>query len=325
MCNESGTRDCGMVTKGLYFDSATLYYRAFFAVPDSVKAPDGTPSGAVRGFLDMVSTLITQFPAEYVAFAWDDDWRPQWRVDLIPSYKTHRLEPDARLVDATEEVVPDDLSPQITAIAQILDAIGLPRLGEIGFEADDILGSLIAQYDHPADVVTGDRDLFQLVNDSEQTRVLSITKGIKNLAFVDDAFLVEKYGVTGRQYADFAALRGDPSDGLPGVRGIGEKTASALIGQWDSIANLMQALEQDNDQISASARKKLLSHREDLANMQKVVQVRTDAKVTVNLAPHSKVKNAKALAELAVDWGITRQINALLKALNLEQLDSVNP
>ena len=313
-----------MVTKGLYFDSATLYYRAFFAVPDSVKAPDGTPSGAVRGFLDMVSTLITQFPAEYVVFAWDDDWRPQWRVDLIPSYKTHRLEPDSRLVGAAEEVVPDDLSPQITAIAQILDAIGVPRLGEIGFEADDILGSLIAQYDHPADVVTGDRDLFQLVNDSEQTRVLSITKGIKNLAFVDDTFLVEKYGVTGRQYADFAALRGDPSDGLPGVRGIGEKTASALIGQWDSIANLMQALEQDNNQISASVRKKLLSHREDLASMQKVVQVRTDAQVTANLAPHSKVKNATALAEIAVDWGITRQINALLKALNLEQLDSVN-
>lgn len=312
-----------MVNKGLYFDSATLYYRAFFAVPDSVKAPDGTPSGAIRGFLDMVSTLVTQFPASHVVFAWDDDWRPQWRVDLIPSYKTHRLEPDTRIAGTGEEEVPDDLSPQITAIAQVLDAIGVPRLGEVGFEADDILGSLIAQYDHPADVVTGDRDLFQLVNDTEQTRVLSITKGLKNLALVDDAFLLEKYGVNGSQYADFAALRGDASDGLPGVRGIGEKTASALISQWETIENLMQAVLAETEEISKGVRAKLMAHENDLANMQKVVRVRSDAKITRNLKPHSKIKDVKALVELADAWGITRQVNALLKALNLDQLDSV--
>ena len=313
-----------MVTRGLYFDSATLYYRAFFAVPSSVKAPDGTPSGAIRGFLDMVSTLVTQFPADHVVFAWDDDWRPQWRVDLIPSYKTHRLEPDSRVVGTQEEAVPDDLSPQISAIAQILDAIGLPRLGEIGFEADDILGSLIAQYDHPADVVTGDRDLFQLVCDTGDTRVLSITKGIRNLAIVDDAYLLEKYGVTGAQYADFAALRGDASDGLPGVKGIGEKTASALIAEWESIENLMAAVTHGDEQLGNSARTKLLAHADDLESMQKVVRVRTDAKVTRKLAPYSNVKDAKALADLASQWGITRQVNALLTALNLELLDSVN-
>ena len=313
-----------MVTRGLYFDSATLYYRAFFAVPDSVKAPDGTPSGAVRGFLDMVSTLVTQFPADHVVFAWDDDWRPQWRVDLIPTYKTHRLEPDARLTGTSEEEVPDDLSPQITAIAQILDAIGVPRLGEIGFEADDILGSLISQHDHPADVVTGDRDLFQLVSDSGQTRVLSITKGLKNLAIVDDAYLVDKYGVTGSQYADFATLRGDSSDGLPGVRGIGEKTASTLISQWESIENLMQEVLSENQEISASSRKKLFEHRDELTNMQKVVRVRTDAKSTHELSPIQSVRDLEALETLAAEWGIFRQINGLLKALNLPQLDSVN-
>lgn len=313
-----------MVTRGLYFDSATLYYRAFFAVPSSVKAPDGTPSGAVRGFLDMVSTLVTQFPADHVVFAWDDDWRPQWRVDLIPSYKTHRLEPDTRMGGKGEEDVPDDLSPQITAIAKILDAIGVPRLGEVGFEADDILGSLIAQYDHPADVVTGDRDLFQLVSDAGQTRVLSITKGIKNLVIVDDAYLREKYGVKGSQYADFATLRGDASDGLPGVRGIGEKTASALIGEWESIEKLMQAVLADDAEVGNSARTKLLAGADDLANMQKVVRVRTDAKVTKKLRPYSKVRHPETLAQLATEWGITRQVNALLKALKLEQLDSVN-
>jgi 5'-3' exonuclease len=193
-----------------------------------------------------------------------------------------------------------------------------------GFEADDILGSLIAQYEHPADVVTGDRDLFQLVSDTGNTRVLSITKGIRNLAIVDDAYLMEKYGVTGRQYADFAALRGDASDGLPGVKGIGEKTASALIGQWESIENLMLAVTQENEQVANSARAKLLAHADDLESMQKVVRVRTDAKVTRKLAPHSTVKDANTLSELASRWGISRQVNALLKALNLEQLDSVN-
>ena len=312
-----------MVARGLYFDSATLYYRAFFAVPDSVRAPDGTPSGAVRGFLDMVSTLINQFPAEHVVFAWDDDWRPQWRVDLIPTYKTHRLEPDTRIVGEGVEIVPDDLSPQITAIAQILDAIGMPRLGEMGFEADDILGSLVAQHDHPADIVTGDRDLFQLVSDLGQTRVLSITKGLKNLAVVDDAFLLEKYGVTGRQYADFAALRGDASDGLPGVRGIGEKTASALIGQWDTLAKLSQAVLDEDELLGSSARKKLLEQIDDLSKMQKVVRVRDDAKVTRKLKPVTRIKDLEVLAELANEWGITRQINQLLKALNLPQLDNV--
>lgn len=313
-----------MVTRGLYFDSATLYYRAFFAVPSSVKAPDGTPSGAVRGFLDMVSTLVTQFPAQHVVCAWDDDWRPQWRVDLIPSYKTHRLEPDERIVGALEEDVPDDLSPQITAIAQILDAIGVPRLGENGFEADDILGSLVAQYDYEVDVVTGDRDLFQLVSDTRRTRVLSITKGLKNLAIVNDAYLVEKYGVAGYQYADFAALRGDASDGLPGVKGIGEKTASALIGQWESIEKLMEAVRAENEKVPASAQKKLLAQAHELPNMQKVVRVRTDAQVTRKLMPNTTIKDGKALADLASYWGITRQVNALLKALNLGQLDSVN-
>ena len=312
-----------MVTRGLYFDSATLYYRAFFAVPSSVKAPDGTPSGAVRGFLDMVSSLVTQFPAQHVVFAWDDDWRPRWRVDLIPSYKTHRLEPDARIVGTVEEDIPDDLSPQITAIAQILDAIGVPRLGEVGFEADDILGSLVAQYDHPADIVTGDRDLFQLVSNAAQTRVLSITKGIKNLAIVDDEYLVEKYGVAGSQYADFAALRGDASDGLPGVKGIGEKTASSLIARWESIEKLMDAVHADNEEVAGSARTKLMAHAHELANIQKVVRVRTDAKVTRKLIPYANVKDAEVLSDLATEWGITRQVNALLKALNLAQLDSV--
>ena len=313
-----------MVKRGLYFDSATLYYRAFFAVPDSVRNAQGQPSGAIRGFLDMVATIITQFPAEHVVFAWDDDWRPQWRVELVPSYKTHRLEPDSRLAGEDEEEVPDELGPQITAIAQILDAIGLPRLGERGFEADDILGSLVAQHEIECDVVTGDRDLFQLVSDAGQTRVISITKGVRNLEIVDDTFLLEKYGVAGHQYADFATLRGDSSDGLPGVRGIGEKTASQLISTWGSLDALMAAFEREDELLKPAVVKKLAASIDMIEPASKVVHVRSDSTVTTKLEAPSSIADERELLDLVGQWGIKRQVNQLLSALGLPVLDSVD-
>ena len=312
-----------MVNRGLYFDSATLYYRAFFAVPDSIRNSAGQPSGAVRGFLDMVSTIASQFPSDRVVFAWDDDWRPAWRVELIPSYKTHRLEPDARLTGEAEEEVPDDLGPQIDAIAQILDAIGLPRLGEIGFEADDILGSLVAQHDIACDIVTGDRDLFQLVSDVGQTRVISITKGVRNLQIVDDAFLVEKYGIAGHQYADFATLRGDASDGLPGVRGIGEKTASSLISTWGNLDQLLEALQQGDASISAGVARKFAEAQDSIEPARQVVRVRTDATVTGRVESPTGIANVDVLSECVAHWGVKRQVNQLLSVLGLPNLDSV--
>ena len=311
------------MVSGLFFDSATMYYRAFFAVPDSVRAPDGTPSGAVRGFLDMAATIVAQYPAELVAFAWDDDWRPDWRVELIPSYKTHRLEPDARISGSDEEEVPDDLAIQITAIGEILDAMGVARLGEPGFEADDILGSLVAQYSMPTTVVTGDKDLFQLVNDVAECRVLSITKGLKNLFLVTDDYLLENFGVSGNQYAGFAALRGDPSDGLPGVKGIGAKGAANLIATAGTLERLVEAVVNDEDLVSPAHRKKLLEQIDEIPKMMQVVQVRTDATVTKNLKPVAEIKDLGALSDLSADWGVQRQVNRLLVALNLPKLDSV--
>ena len=312
-----------MVNRGLYFDSATLYYRAFFAMPDSIRNSAGQPSGAVRGFLDMVSTIASQFPSDRVVFAWDDDWRPAWRVELIPSYKTHRLEPDARLTGEAEEEIPDDLGPQIDAIAQILDAIGLPRLGEIGFEADDILGSLVAQHDIACDIVTGDRDLFQLVSDVGHTRVISITKGVRNLQIVDDAFLVEKYGIAGHQYADFATLRGDASDGLPGVRGIGEKTASSLISTWGNLDQLLEALQQGDASISAGVARKFAEAQDSIEPARQVVRVRTDATVTGRIESPTGIANVDVLSECVAHWGVKRQVNQVLSVLGLPNLDSV--
>jgi len=302
--------------RGLYFDTATLYYRAFFAVPESIVAPDGSPSGAVRGFLDMVSTLHQQFPAEVVVFAWDDDWRPQWRVDLIPSYKTHRLvEVDALGVSVEE--VPDALSPQVDAIARILDSIGLPRLGQIGFEADDILGSLVDQYDLPADVVTGDRDLFQLIDDGSSIRVISITKGLKKLEVFDDQALIDKYGISGHHYADFSLLRGDASDGLPGVKGIGEKTAAKLIGEYNSVSVLLDAAYDESSVLAPAVRKNLVASADYIKAAQRVVRTRTDAALpTVTQLP-TQVQAPEILAQLVDQWGVQRHVERLLKTLKI--------
>ena len=307
-----------MVANGLYFDTATMYYRAFFAVPDSVTAPDGTPSGAVRGFLDMAATFISTYPARQIAFAWDTDWRPNWRVNLIPSYKTHRLDEDSVTVGV--EQIPDTLSPQISAISEILDAIGVARPGQIEFEADDILGTLVAKTKTNSYVVTGDRDLFQLVNDRAKNKVISMNKGMKNLEVVDDNYLLKKYGITGKQYAAFSTLRGDSSDGLPGVKGIGEKTASTLVAKYGSVEGVIRAAKKNDPELKASTKANILASTDYLAKALEVVTVRTDAKLPKVLARPIKIKNPKELVFIANDWGLVKQVNRLLASLDLPKI-----
>ena len=307
-----------MVANGLYFDTATMYYRAFFAVPESVTAPDGTPSGAVRGFLDMAASFISAYPAKQIAFAWDTDWRPSWRVNLISSYKTHRLDEDS--VSDGVELIPDTLSPQISAISEILDAIGVARPGQVDFEADDILGTLVAQTKTNSYVVTGDRDLFQLVNDKTKNKVISMNKGMKNLEVVDDDFLLRKYGITGKQYAAFSTLRGDPSDGLPGVKGIGEKTASTLVAKYGSVEGVIKAALKDDPELKASIKTNILAATDYLYKALEVVTVRTDAKLPKVLARPIKIKNQKELVFIANDWGLVKQVNRLLASLDLPKI-----
>ena len=305
--------------RNLYFDTATLYYRAFFAVPESIVAPDGTPSGAVRGFLDMVSSIVKQFPAKEVVFAWDDDWRPQWRVDLVPSYKLHRVDEEVTdQPDAAFEVIPDALSPQIGAISLILDAIGLPRLGQQGHEADDVLGALVAKSAGGCDVVTGDRDLFQLV--SERNRVISITKGVKNLEVVDNVYLVNRYGITGAQYADFSMLRGDPSDGLPGVKGIGEKTAAKLINEHVDISGLIAAAKDDATALAPAVRRNILESQNYMKAAGKVVRLKTTARLPKSLLLPKVVKDPESLALLATAWGVEKHVARLLKTLDINSV-----
>jgi len=221
--------------KLLLLDSASLYFRAFFGVPDDRTDPTAPPVNAVRGFLDFIATLVRDHRPTALIACWDNDWRPQFRVDAIPSYKTHRLADGA----ITEEEVPDALAPQVLIIERALAALGITRIGADGYEADDVIGTLVARHKGqlPIDVVTGDRDLFQVVDDAAGVRVLYTARGgVRSPDLVDQAFLAEKYGIaSGEQYADMATLRGDASDGLPGVAGIGEKTAAKLITAYGSL------------------------------------------------------------------------------------------
>jgi 5'-3' exonuclease len=256
----------------MLLDTASLYFRAFFGVPDTVRAPDGTPVNAVRGLLDMITRLVrARRPARLVA-CWDADWRPAFRVAAVPSYKAHRL-----AADGTSEEIPPELAVQIPVIEEVLHASGLAVAGQPGFEADDVMATLAARSQDPVDVVTGDRDLFQLVDDARAIRVIYTVRGLLNLDVIDEAAISAKYGIPGRAYADFAALRGDPSDGLPGVPGVGEKTAAALIRTFGSIEGITAALDAGHGGFPRGSRDKLERARDYLDIALSVVRVVDDA------------------------------------------------
>src|SRR4051794_6419251 len=239
----------------LLLDTASLYFRAFFGVPDSVRAPDGTPVNAVRGLLDFITRLVADYRPSHLACCWDNDWRPQWRVDLLPSYKAHRVQREVAGAPDVE-VVPDPLEAQIPTIVAVLEAFGIAVVGADGYEADDVIGTLATDAGMPVDVVTGDRDLFQLVDDETEVRILYTARGVGRHERVTNAVVREKYGIDGRQYADFAALRGDPSDGLPGVAGVGEKTAATLLNRFGDLPGIVAAsLDPDADLAPGPRRK----------------------------------------------------------------------
>ena len=217
----------------MLLDTPSLYFRAFFGIPEKVAAPDSTPVNAVRGLLDFISFLVERHRPTRLVACMDADWRPSFRVELLPSYKAHRLAPEGG------ETVPPALVPQVAIIEKVLTAIGIPCLGVPGFEADDVIATLASASTCAVDVVTGDRDLFQLVRDDVPVRVVYIARGVGKSEIVDETAVTSKYAIPGQAYADFAVLRGDPSDGLPGVTGIGDKTAALLISRFGSLDALL--------------------------------------------------------------------------------------
>lgn len=300
----------------MLLDTASLYFRAFYGVPDTITAPDGTPVNAVRGLLDFIGRLVSTYRPTDLVCCWDEDWRPAWRVELVETYKAHRVLTVQGGVAV--EQTPDGLVVQVPMIVEVLDALGIARVGAAGCEADDVIGTLAARATDPVDVVTGDRDLFQVVDDSRGVRVLYIARGVGKLETVTDATVVGKYQVLPEQYADFATLRGDPSDGLPGVAGVGEKTAASLLQTYGDLAGILEAAVDKSSSLSSGLRGKLAAAAPYLAVAPQVVAVATDADLPdfdPTLRPLTDDQRAAA-DELAQRWGLGGAMSRAIEALD---------
>ncbi|QNE79504.1 flap endonuclease [Streptomyces finlayi] len=300
----------------MLLDTASLYYRAYFGVPDSVRAPDGTPVNAVRGLLDFIGRLVQDHRPDDLVACMDADWRPHWRVELIPTYKAHRVAVETPAGMADEEDTPDTLAPQVPIIEDVLDALGIARVGVSPYEADDVIGTLTGLATGPVDIVTGDRDLYQLVDDAREVRVLYPLKGVGSLQVTDEAWLREKYGVDGSGYVDLALLRGDPSDGLPGVPGIGEKTAAKLLDAFGDLAGIMAAVDDPAARLTPAQRKRLDEARDYVAVAPKVVRVAADVPLPAfDPALPREPHDPAALEALAEQWGLGGALVRLLSTL----------
>jgi 5'-3' exonuclease len=309
----------------MLLDAASMYFRAYYGVPESITAPDGTPVNAVRGFTDMIARLVTdRRPARLVACL-DLDWRPAFRVRALPSYKAHRVpgEPATAPIGVPEEV-PDTLAPQVPIILDVLAAAGIATGGAEGYEADDVIGTLAAtERTDPVLAVSGDRDLMQIVRDEPvPVRLLYVGRGLAKAEHLGPAEVAEKYGVplkrAGEAYAEMAMLRGDPSDGLPGVPGIGAKTAATLVRRFESWLELCEAvLDRSDTRLAPPVRAKLAAAAPYLAVVEPVVRVAVDAPVELDRPDTlpSAAADPKRLEELSERWALGGSVDRLLAAL----------
>jgi 5'-3' exonuclease len=295
----------------LLLDTASLYFRAFYGVPESVTAPDGTPVNAVRGLLDMIARLVrARHPGRLVACL-DADWRPAFRVAALPSYKAHRAAPGGE-----QEQVPPALATQVPVIEEVLGAAGVAMAGAPGYEADDVIGTLTTGAPGPVEIVTGDRDLFQLVDDAKPVRVIYTVRGLAKLDVVDEAAITARYQIPGRAYAEYAMLRGDPSDGLPGVAGVGDKTAAALVRAFGSVEAIIEAIDKGHGGFPPGSRDKVAAARGYLAAAPMVVRVAQDAPVprvggSLPVAP----RDLQALEHLGARYGLGSSLRRAVAAL----------
>jgi 5'-3' exonuclease len=300
----------------MLLDTAALYFRAFHAVPDTVTGPGGTPVNAVRGLIDIIARLATEFSPTEIVACWDDDWRPQWRVDLLPSYKAHRVASSGS--DGDIEEVPDALTAQVPVIREVLTALGIPIVGAPDHEADDVIGTLATAPSMPVDVVTGDRDLFQLVDDEHDVRVIYTGRGMSHLEILTDETLTAKYGIPPAKYADYATMRGDASDGLPGVAGVGEKTAVTLLADYGDLDGIVAAAGDPDSTLTPRVRKGLVEAADYLAVAPKVVRVVRDLKLPDFDARITQRSDdaASELDRLAEEWGLGSSMKRVREALD---------
>jgi len=294
----------------MLLDSASLWYRAYFGMPDTLVSPSGLQVNAIRGYLDMTSKLISLYKPNRIVACLEGDWRPSWRVELFPDYKMNRLD------ESGEEEEPDTLSPQIPILLDLLEALGFPMLGVDDYEADDLMATFAVNQPGPVRIVTGDRDLFQLVDDKRDVKVVYLAKGIANHDLVDLKWIEQKYEIPGDRYGLFAMIRGDASDGLPGIKGIGEKGAASIAKQFTNLDEVMKAATNDDERLTTNIRKKLLESAEYAKIAHKLVGCATDVSIPeMKIDLPNKPLDSKKIQEIKEQFGLGTSVDRIMNAL----------
>lgn len=296
----------------MLLDSASLWYRAYYGMPDTLLSPAGLPVNAIRGYLDMTARLVSIYKPDRLVACIEGDWRPSWRVDIFPAYKANRLE-----VDSDEEEEPETLTPQIPILLDLIDAFGIPMVGVDDYEADDVMATFATHEKGPIRVVTGDRDLFQLVDDKRDIKVVYLARGISNHDLVDIDWVAQKYGIPGDRYALFAMFRGDPSDGLPGVKGIGEKGAALIANNFASVDEAIAGAKSGHENLSPALAKKIIEGIDYLKIAPTLVNCARDVALpAVSLEIPGRPNDLSDIYAMKEEYGLGASVDRLIAALN---------
>ncbi|MGI8407558.1 MAG: 5'-3' exonuclease [Actinomycetota bacterium] len=290
----------------LLVDAPSLFYRALFSTPEDVRAPDGTPINAAHGFFRMLARLIAEHDPDFIACAADADWRPAWRVQLMPEYKNVRA-----LAGSAQGAAEEKLRTQVPVIYGFLEMCDIPSIGHAGYEAEDVIGTLAVNAPGRVVIFSGDRDLFQLVQDPK-IKISFPIKGVGKAAMVDETYIEDRYGIPGRAYRDFAVLRGDPSDGLPGVKGIGEKTAAALVARYGSLQAILEAIEA---RVESSSLSKVRRELDYVKRAEKVTTIATELPLLPADLSRPRDLPREEIMAAAVQVGLKGPIGSLLDVL----------
>ena len=297
-----------MSYKTLLLDLPSIYYRAFYALPESITNEAGQPANAIRGSLSIINTITTDYAAGEIIAALDIDWRPQWRVKLLPQYKANRVVKDDHFEQVDE--TPDSLSDQIPHLIEILKQLNVKIVGKSNYEADDCLSTLAANNTN-ALIVTGDKDLLQLINKKNRNDIYLLSD--KTNPIWNFERFVKHFGFEPARYLDYAVLRGDPSDGLPGVSKVGEKTAMKLIQEFQSIDNLLIHLSKNKSDKMPVGHKNILSSQPYLKNALKVSQAVSGLKLDIK----AEKPDPKKLETLKLFFRVEKQVDQFEKNLLL--------
>ena len=292
----------------ILIDGFSVAFRAFYALPETLITSQGTPTNLIHGFLSMINKVINEYKSEQMIVTWDLPGKT-FRNDIYKEYKANR------------SPAPDNFKVQIPLLHDLLDSFNIPQVSEAGYEADDVLGSLAKKYNEKGEevlIVTGDRDTFQLI--SKKTKILYTKRGISEIDIVDEKFFNNKFGFKTDQYVEYLALKGDPSDNIPGLAGVGEKTATALLKEYKTIDGIYKNL---ND-LTPKIRNSFEENKELLKTSKELATIRTDLKIKL---PSVKLKDtayfSDELLEASQDKVRELELNKYItSSSNSEKVDS---